>query len=44
MDHSIAPVLDALADYRRLDRYGFTRPGHTALDTIRVVRDVPHGG
>ncbi len=28
MDHSIAPVLDALADYRRLDRYGFTPPGH----------------
>src|SRR5579875_2826641 len=28
MDHSIAPVLDALADYHRLDRYGFTPPGH----------------
>jgi DNA-binding transcriptional ArsR family regulator len=28
MDHSVAPVLDALADYRRLDRYGFTPPGH----------------
>jgi arginine decarboxylase len=23
-----APVLDALADYHRLDRYGFTPPGH----------------
>ncbi|MTE15727.1 aminotransferase class I/II-fold pyridoxal phosphate-dependent enzyme [Nocardia aurantiaca] len=28
MDHSTAPVLDALADYRRLGRYGFTPPGH----------------
>jgi arginine decarboxylase len=28
MDHSAAPLLDALADYHRLDRYGFTPPGH----------------
>ncbi|NKY85134.1 aminotransferase class I/II-fold pyridoxal phosphate-dependent enzyme [Nocardia veterana] len=28
MDHSRAPVLDALADYRALGRYGFTPPGH----------------
>ncbi|MCM6778121.1 ornithine decarboxylase [Nocardia sp. CDC159] len=28
MDHSRAPVLEALADYQRLGRYGFTPPGH----------------
>ncbi|MEU0539961.1 ornithine decarboxylase [Nocardia sp. NPDC005978] len=28
MDHSSAPILDALADYQRSDRYGFTPPGH----------------
>ncbi|MFI6865829.1 aminotransferase class I/II-fold pyridoxal phosphate-dependent enzyme [Nocardia sp. NPDC050406] len=28
MDHSRAPMLDALADYQRLGRYGFTPPGH----------------
>ncbi|MCW2655339.1 MAG: ornithine decarboxylase [Mycobacterium sp.] len=28
MDHSETPILDALADYHRLDRYGFTPPGH----------------
>ncbi|MBN9633204.1 MAG: ornithine decarboxylase, partial [Actinobacteria bacterium] len=28
MDHSVAPVLDALAEYQRLDRYGFTPAGH----------------
>ncbi|HEX3426995.1 MAG TPA: hypothetical protein VHT30_12740 [Acidimicrobiales bacterium] len=28
MDHSQAPLLDALAEYHRLDRYGFTPPGH----------------
>jgi arginine decarboxylase len=28
MNHSEAPVLEALRDYRRLDRYGFTPPGH----------------
>ncbi|PYE17370.1 arginine/lysine/ornithine decarboxylase [Williamsia limnetica] len=28
MDHSQAPLLDALADYHRLGRYGFTPPGH----------------
>jgi arginine/lysine/ornithine decarboxylase len=28
MDHSAAPVLDALPEYHRLDRYGFTPPGH----------------
>lgn len=28
MDHSRAPLLDALGEYQRLDRYGFTPPGH----------------
>lgn len=28
MDHTQAPVLDALADYHRLDRFGFTPPSH----------------
>ncbi|WP_040790559.1 aminotransferase class I/II-fold pyridoxal phosphate-dependent enzyme [Nocardia paucivorans] len=28
MDHTRAPVLDALAEYHRLGRYGFTPPGH----------------
>ncbi|MEU8242418.1 ornithine decarboxylase [Actinoplanes missouriensis] len=28
LDHSKAPLLDALADYHRQDRYGFTPPGH----------------
>ena len=28
MDHSRAPLVDALADYHRRDRYGFTPPGH----------------
>jgi arginine/lysine/ornithine decarboxylase len=28
MDHSEAPLLDALVDYRKSDRYGFTPPGH----------------
>ncbi|MFG1792603.1 aminotransferase class I/II-fold pyridoxal phosphate-dependent enzyme [Nocardia sp. NPDC049149] len=28
MDHSTTPILDALADYHRLGRYGFTPPGH----------------
>jgi lysine decarboxylase len=28
MDHSQAPMLDALADYRAQGRYGFTPPGH----------------
>jgi arginine/lysine/ornithine decarboxylase len=28
MDQNEAPLLDALADYRRRDRYGFTPPGH----------------
>lgn len=28
MDHSQAPLLDAVADYHRLDRYGFSPPGH----------------
>lgn len=27
-DHSRAPLLDAIADYHRQDRYGFTPPGH----------------
>lgn len=28
MNHSAAPILDAVADYQRLGRYGFTPPGH----------------
>lgn len=28
MDPSQAPVLDALADYHRKNRYGFIPPGH----------------
>lgn len=28
MDHRRAPVLDALADYHRAERYGFSPPGH----------------
>jgi arginine/lysine/ornithine decarboxylase len=28
VDHNCAPLLDALAEYHRLDRYGFTPPGH----------------
>jgi arginine/lysine/ornithine decarboxylase len=28
MDHSAAPLLEALADYHARDRYGFTPPGH----------------
>lgn len=28
MDQSQAPLLDALTDYHRRDRYGFTPPGH----------------
>ncbi len=28
MNHAQAPILDALADYHRLSRYGFTPPGH----------------
>ncbi|MDQ0744323.1 arginine decarboxylase [Clavibacter sp. B3I6] len=28
MDHQRAPVLEAIAEHRRLDRYGFTPPAH----------------
>jgi arginine decarboxylase len=28
MDQREAPLVDALAEYQRLDRYGFTPPGH----------------
>lgn len=28
MDHSEAPILDGIIEYHRLDRYGFTPPGH----------------
>ncbi len=27
MDHSAAPMLEALAEYHARDRYGFTPPG-----------------
>jgi arginine/lysine/ornithine decarboxylase len=40
-DQSQTPVLDALRDYRRRDRYGFTPPGHRQGrgigDTVREV-------
>ncbi len=46
MDHDQAPLLDALADYHRLDRYGFTPPAHrqgTGADsrTRAVLGDDP---
>ena len=28
MDQSAAPIVDALADYHRKDRYGFSPPAH----------------
>jgi lysine decarboxylase len=28
MDHSRAPLLEGLTDYRKADRYGYTPPGH----------------
>jgi len=28
MDQSRAPLLEAIEDYRRNDRYGYTPPGH----------------
>ena len=28
MDQTAAPILDAMADYHRLSRYGYTPPGH----------------
>src|SRR5260370_33031574 len=28
MDHSEAPILDGLVDYRKSNRYGYTPPGH----------------
>ncbi len=28
MDQNEAPLVDALAEYHRLERYGFTPPGH----------------
>jgi arginine decarboxylase len=28
MDHRRAPLVEALAEYHRLDRYGFTPPAH----------------
>ena len=28
MDQSEAPILDALVDYRKSNRYGYTPPGH----------------
>jgi hypothetical protein len=41
MDHRRAPVLEALADYQRKDRYGFSPPGHRrgrgADDSVREV-------
>jgi arginine/lysine/ornithine decarboxylase len=41
MDHSHAPLLEALADYHRLGRYGFTPPAHRQGRGIdRRVREV----
>ena len=42
MDQQRAPVLEALAEHRRLDRYGFTPPGHrqgrgVEADTLEVL-------
>src|ERR1700709_695634 len=28
MDQGVAPLVEALAEYHRADRYGFTPPGH----------------
>ena len=35
MDHSAAPLLDALVDYHARDRYGFTRRD-TARGGVRI--------
>ncbi|MDQ2627649.1 MAG: ornithine decarboxylase [Actinomycetota bacterium] len=41
MDHRRAPVLEALADYHRKDRYGFSPPGHRqGRGADQSVRDV----
>lgn len=41
MDQNRAPLLEALEQYRRLDRYGFTPPGHRqGRGTDRRVLDV----
>ncbi|PPG38900.1 ornithine decarboxylase [Pseudoclavibacter sp. RFBA6] len=42
MDQRRAPVLEALAEHRRLERYGFTPPGHrqglgVSADTLEVL-------
>jgi lysine decarboxylase len=49
MDQSQAPLLDALADYHALSRYGFTPPGHRqgrGVDhrVIDVLGDQPFRG
>src|SRR4051794_40647699 len=46
MDHSQAPLLDALLNYHELDRYGFTPPGHRqgrGVDgrVLKVLGDQP---
>jgi arginine/lysine/ornithine decarboxylase len=41
MDHSRAPLLDAIGQYHDLDRYGFTPPGHRqGRGADPLVRDV----
>jgi arginine decarboxylase len=41
MDQNEAPLIDALAEYHRLDRYGFTPPGHRqGRGADRRVREV----
>jgi lysine decarboxylase len=41
MDQSATPLLDALVDYRKSDRYGFTPPGHRqGRGTDKRVLDV----
>ena len=37
MDQSEAPILDALVDYRKAGRYGFTPPGHRQGHRQRVL-------
>jgi arginine decarboxylase len=46
LDQTRAPILDALADHRRRDRYGFTPPGHrqgraAAPATLKVLGRQP---
>ena len=44
MDQSDAPLLNALADYRDKNRYGFTPPGHRQGRRQRQIRGDAQGG